>query len=94
MPLPTIRLAEYIENTIQILIVVLAFLITYKVFTVEDTDVQKFLRSFRSRRSNKDDAEFLGDDAEFLGHEAGRLANKYMKNHGESNEQQTTETTD
>ena len=78
VPLPTIQLADYIENTIQILIVVLAFLITYKVFTVEDTDIQKFMRRFRQYKQFN--AE---DDAEVAGATAGKLAklliDKYQK---------------
>ena len=80
IPLPTVRLAEYIENTIQILIVVLAFLITYKVFTVEATDVQKFMRSFRHATKDEADAPNLADDdAEAAGAKAGRLVKTLMK---------------
>lgn len=42
VPVSTYFLAEYLQSVIQIMIVVLGFIITYKVFTVEDSDVKKF----------------------------------------------------
>ena len=86
IPLPTVQLAEYVENTTQILIVVLAFLITYKVFTVEATDVQKFMRSFRHATKDGADAPNLADDdAEAAGAKAGRLVETLMKKFKDSN---------
>ena len=74
IPLPTVELAQYIQNIIQLLIVVLASLITYKVFSVDDSDVQKFMRSFKNARATN--AE---DDVEAAGAKAGRLANLLMQ---------------
>ena len=74
IPLPTVELAQYIQNVIQLLIVILASLITYKVFTVDDSDVRKFMRSFKNARATN--AE---DDVEAAGAKAGKLANLLMQ---------------
>ena len=74
IPLPTVELAQYIQNIIQLLIVVLASLITYKVFSVDDSDVQKFMRSFKNARATN--AE---DDVEAAGAKAVRLASLLMQ---------------
>ena len=63
LPVPTIQLAQYLENTIQIIIVILAFLVTYKIFSVEETAIAKFLHKFRRNYHNKD----ISDDAEAAG---------------------------
>lgn len=65
VPPSTTQLAEYIETLAQIVIVVLGLLVTYKVLTLEDSDIKKIARSIRRkvRGSNQstDDVEALGD---------------------------------
>ncbi len=56
LPLPTFQLAEYLESAIQLLIVVLAFMITYKVFTSDDVDekIKKYFNAYRSKNTDEE----------------------------------------
>ena len=54
LPLPTFQLAGYIEATIQVLIFVLAFMISYKIFTAEDSDIKKFMKQLRASFGKSD----------------------------------------
>ena len=47
IPLPTSPLATYIENTVQILLVVLAALVSYKIISFELSEVNIFFKSFK-----------------------------------------------
>ena len=47
IPLPTSPLATYIENTVQILLVVLAALVSYKIISFELSEMNIFFKSFK-----------------------------------------------
>lgn len=47
IPVSTYRLAENLESVVQIIIVLLGFLISYKLITNEDSDIKKFMRKLR-----------------------------------------------
>ena len=68
VPLPTFQLAEYLENSVQVVIVVLGLVLTYKIFTIDESEIKKFMKSFRTRRYANT------DDAEHAGYEVGKLA--------------------
>ncbi len=70
IPLPTFQLAEYLENTVQLVILVLGVLLTYKILTLQESDMKKFLKSFR-KKYTKDDVEC--DDAEYAGAQTSEL---------------------
>jgi hypothetical protein len=70
LPLPTIEIIDHLEEGVQIMILIVGTLITYKFFTLEDSDFKKFMGHFRkkSRRNDitiEDDVEaaaaILGD---------------------------------
>ena len=54
IPVSTYILAQYLENTSQIVIVVLGLLISYKIFTRTESDIEIFMRTFQDMaRKNK-----------------------------------------
>ena len=73
LPLPTFQLAQYLETTIQIIIVLLAFMVSYKVFTADDSDIKKFMKQLRTTYGNHAN---ISDDLEAGGAICGEVAKK------------------
>ncbi len=46
LPIPSIKLADYLDNFFQISLVILAGLITYKVISGQESDLMKFFKKF------------------------------------------------
>ena len=67
----TSSLHPHYKTFIQIVIVVVGFLITYKVFTIEDSDITKFARSLQNKLKGRLDG--YSSDIEALGDLAGRI---------------------
>lgn len=75
LPLPTISLAGYLENILQIFLVTLAALVSYKVLSINESDLSKFLSNFRKGyKKNGEDARLVGDTFETSGVIAGDVA--------------------
>ena len=61
IPVSTYILAQYLENMSQIVIVVLGLLISYKIFTRTESDIELFMRTFQDMaRKNKRGAKGNG----------------------------------
>lgn len=76
IPVSTYQLTEYLETITQIVIVVLGLLITYRIFTIEDSDIAKLMRSFK--KSYKSEVNVCyDDDVEAGGGLAGQIARNY-----------------
>ena len=75
VPLPTFQLAEYLENSVQVVIVVLGVVLTYKIFMVNESDIKKFMKSFRGKPSaDEEEGGGIVEDAEHAGYEVRKLA--------------------
>ena len=46
LPIPAIKLADYLDNVFQISLVILAALISYKIISTEDSEASKFFKKF------------------------------------------------
>ena len=71
------QLTETLETTVQIVIVVFGFMLTYIMLTVErESDMTRFLRALarKYRETRRRGSEALGDDVEAGGAIAGELA--------------------
>ena len=53
VPLPTISLTEYLQNVIQVFVVVFATLVSYKIFVVHQSEFYSFFKSFNRKYIKK-----------------------------------------
>ena len=53
LPIPVIELASYLENIIQVVLVLLAVLISYKLISFKDSDTVRFMKKFRKSYSEE-----------------------------------------
>ena len=75
IPLSTVQLTDYLQNIVDIIIVMLGFLISYQIIVVEDSDIQKFTRTLRKKYNGEVENN---DDVEAAGAIAAALTNKVM----------------
>ena len=52
LPVSTFLLAQYLQSTSQILVMVIGLLISYKIFTRTESDIEIFMRAFQKRQEN------------------------------------------
>ena len=63
LPIPVLELADYIENITQIVFVLAAVLVSYKVLQINESDVSRFLKELiNAFRTKKDRPDYNGDD--------------------------------
>jgi len=53
LPIPAIHLSDYLDNIFQISIVIFAALISYKVFSYEDSEAKKFFKNFNKTLASR-----------------------------------------
>ena len=63
VPLPTLKVTDYIQTIAQTVIVVIGLLLSYKVININESDLSRFLRGIRksSSKDYDDDLEAAGN---------------------------------
>ena len=63
IPIPVIELANYLKDIVQILLVLLASLISYRILSLKDSDMVRFLKKMVKNYSKKEEDKAISEES-------------------------------
>ena len=67
LPIPALELASYLQSIVEIVLVLAAALVSYKILPFQDSDATNFLKNFRKSYKGSSDDHSVGDEYEKSG---------------------------